>query len=1504
MEEENIDITAFGLEHEEDEFSVDKLPEGYVSTKRASIMKGYEMLKAEGDIVPVPQFEESIDENSNFGCTTYNYEYKSDPDFPYYAKQLVDSFRKTLSTKHFDTHKLSVNVRYDIDDTFKDRSFDSAVNRDEFLRNYSQNRGYGNNKDGVPYRKSSQSQDMVSLGTLYTKAVPGSHFYEINKKTWEKIYSKITAADIYDDKSVDDLWNKAGSRMDRLNFVVIKYKKSGESQGKGFKETKNNKTNNIFVINRDIHLQLASECGVTIHSQSLTDISQKKDSTICGQVCLAYCFRAYGFDVKKYFTDIKNPKYVPIMNDIIDLHFNDSTSKATKINIKTTSSDIDDNNVIIKDNKMDSWRESGKETAYNNAFDYVTKIINHNGAMDIEDFKKVTDIFPVFTVRIFKIIESQRKLIYECGNSDYPRYINLLLHDSHYYVIRDLKNFMNDEYRSDYFFCNKCITTFTKVSFMKNHGCGLACKHCKYEYNSVEDKASHHLPILAHETNRCLICNFAFPYKGCLLKHECDLWKCWECDGKCSIKHSKKHICGERQCKQCFKYYNPKTTQHICYINNLKMPKEPDLEGKTKQDMYAFDFESTSTRVMDIDPVSVTAVGPAKFAANYFVKKRDNVMREYKLALKKASKQIIKYFNGFNGLGWDTSNIRTEGGELSEEVINKKFQNLDNALNLQQCEEYETFIRNVIDIEDLRDEVWAIEKQKRFTNLRNKFNDLNETIFQDIKMICVRKLYSKERKKFNSLKEFADWFLVLKSPTKFFAHNGGKYDNYILKQYLIHERLIIPKKIITAGKRIITMDIINCEFNDSMNHINKSLSACGETFNIKEIKGMFPYRFYTDKTLNYIGEIPDKKYFETEKLKPDKKIEFELWYNTWKELNKSGTMYDINYECEKYCHNDVDILCKSLEKYRDSCIKLNNLDPLQSITIAQYAMRVYRVSHLPANTIGMLDREMYDFVDKSFIGGRTECRQMYKVWTPEDIANGIYGVYVDIVSMYPTVQKYDMLPYGHATWIESDILKRLNNSNMCHKWLKNLKRDSKVAIVHCKVKCPNNLEHAVLLQKKDHKLLASLDITEGHFTSAELIVAIEKGYEITSIVNALVSKAAAGILFNSYIAKYIEIKNKHSANGTEPNTGLREIAKMMLNSLWGKFAQKEDSGETKYFNKTKGVEWDKLINRYNLDEVSDIKISEATEDYIYVSITEQITPHLKLRSTNLMLASFVTANARLRLFGWLDILGDRVIYHDTDSIVYEYNKNLVNIPTGHELGEWEEECNRISLWAALAAKTYAYKGLVPNTDKPKDVIKSKGFSTGFTIDEYCTYVKEFFNYLEYIKNTPKPKELVQRDICITIEKYVTKLIASMNKPPGFTIDKYCTYVKEFYNYLEDIKNNSKPKELVQIGRNYIIIKKYVEKLAAYLHKSTGFTIDESCTYVKEFFNYLEDIKNNPKPKELVQRGTMFKRGNCITIEKYVKKLAASMHKAAVISCSRTVPFGHKDEHLALFKREK
>lgn len=59
-------------------------------------------------------------------------------------------------------------------------------------------------------------------------------------------------------------------------------------------------------------------------------------------------------------------------------------------------------------------------------------------------------------------------------------------------------------------------------------------------------------------------------------------------------------------------------------------------------------------------------------------------------------------------------------------------------------------------------------------------------------------------------------------------------------------------------------------------------------------------------------------------------------------------------------------------------------------------------------------------------------------------------------------------------------------------------------------------------------------------------------------------------------------------------------------------------------------------------------------------------------STNIFIACFTTAWARIKLYSQMDILGDAVLYHDTDSIIYASDgKN--DLPLGNFLGEFTDE---------------------------------------------------------------------------------------------------------------------------------------------------------------------------------------------------------------------------------------
>ena len=97
-------------------------------------------------------------------------------------------------------------------------------------------------------------------------------------------------------------------------------------------------------------------------------------------------------------------------------------------------------------------------------------------------------------------------------------------------------------------------------------------------------------------------------------------------------------------------------------------------------------------------------------------------------------------------------------------------------------------------------------------------------------------------------------------------------------------------------------------------------------------------------------------------------------------------------------------------------------------------------------------------------------------------------------------------------------------------------------------------------------------------------------------------------------------------------------------------------------------------------------------------------------ATNLGLGASVTASARTRLHKELNKLGDRVIYCDTDSCVYEHDPNKYNIPEGYYLGEWESETpNLIHEWVSAGAKSYGYKYL-DKKDKEKVELKQKGIT--------------------------------------------------------------------------------------------------------------------------------------------------------------------------------------------------
>ena len=78
---------------------------------------------------------------------------------------------------------------------------------------------------------------------------------------------------------------------------------------------------------------------------------------------------------------------------------------------------------------------------------------------------------------------------------------------------------------------------------------------------------------------------------------------------------------------------------------------------------------------------------------------------------------------------------------------------------------------------------------------------------------------------------------------------------------------------------------------------------------------------------------------------------------------------------------------------------------------------------------------------------------------------------------------------------------------------------------------------------------------------------------------------------------------------------------------------------------------------------------------------------------NVVLACFSTAHARLHLYETLQPLGERVLYFDTDSIIYLHHPTQFNPTIVNSLGGWTDELggDHITKYMSGGPKNYAYE---------------------------------------------------------------------------------------------------------------------------------------------------------------------------------------------------------------------
>ena len=106
-------------------------------------------------------------------------------------------------------------------------------------------------------------------------------------------------------------------------------------------------------------------------------------------------------------------------------------------------------------------------------------------------------------------------------------------------------------------------------------------------------------------------------------------------------------------------------------------------------------------------------------------------------------------------------------------------------------------------------------------------------------------------------------------------------------------------------------------------------------------------------------------------------------------------------------------------------------------------------------------------------------------------------------------------------------------------------------------------------------------------------------------------------------------------------------------------------------------------------------------------------------NTNVVLAAFTRAQARIKFYRVMHALGRRVCYYDTDSIIYTVKEREWEPSLGDHLGELTNELDDndwIVVFVSAGPKNYAYK-----THQGKTCCKVRGITLNFRASEKVNF---------------------------------------------------------------------------------------------------------------------------------------------------------------------------------------
>lgn len=408
------------------------------------------------------------------------------------------------------------------------------------------------------------------------------------------------------------------------------------------------------------------------------------------------------------------------------------------------------------------------------------------------------------------------------------------------------------------------------------------------------------------------------------------------------------------------------------------------------------------------------------------------------------------------------------------------------------------------------------------------------------------------------------------------------------------------------------------------------------------------------------------------------------------ELPKLSIDFDNDPDSEliEYCKRDVEIIYRLwLMWYR--FLDENDCGPFK-LTVSATSLSTYRHSFMKHKIFIHNNEPTLAMEREAYKGGRVEV-----------IRKGYFDeyqyYYLDVNNMYGWAMAYHNYPTCYWDSVDNPTLTKLAYR---------LNTGCAIASVHLSTDSP---DYPVI---RNHRLIYPTGDFNAVLSTPELVHALARNR--INEIHTLAHYASAPI-FTAFVHHFFMLRKAYKERG---DTGMEQICKLLINSLYGKFGQR-------------GIE-QSIIGECDVDMIGREKIYYVDEQkYIeHISIGGSVFANEttgEAYNSFPAIASHVTAYARMRLQTLKSLCPiDSVYYMDTDSLIVDSRA----IPyLKHEMSETELGKLKIELqssWLEINA---------PKDYKMENRTRTKGVKADTTLLEENKFVQDLW---------PKLRGMIQR----------------------------------------------------------------------------------------------------------------------------------------------------------------